>query len=487
MVGTQRKRRDSEGARSRRGPRSATANRRASEVKVRGRKRGGADQAQGETRARNRAILVLGGLGLLNAYVFTCSGLPEVGLQPAAIHRARGPLPPLGDPVEDACTSDPVRIFEGLHDLVMLDGSLRGGQTVHGALLALGVPESEVDKVEGALQPKVDLGLMGGTGAPIRVALDRVGAVHALEIERNEGRLLQACRQGEGFTVRTIEQPLRTDVEVIAFELGRDADLRAAVLRAGEKPELAVRLAEVLAHEIDFLTEARPGDKVQVIVEKRWLGNRFHRYGAVLAVRLRGSVRRATLYRYKPEGREEAYFDEDGESARRSLLRSPIRYFGVDWEARALLAPSVEVARGRLGAAYRLPEGAAIVALGDGTIRAADRTIDDGNFVDLELNDGTMVRYSHLMRFLGPMRSGQRVHQGQTIGLAGHTGRTPHDRLRLELWSETAGVVGSLDPLMLTAKGEHRSNRVGEPIPERQKARFEQDTAPQRQAIARAR
>ena len=424
-------------------------------------------------------------LGLVNAYVFIWrdeSALADLGqLGATSIRGGSGPLPPLGDAPEHACSGDPVRIFDGLDDLVRLEATLSGGYTLRLALLHLGVRSDELDRIESDVRSTVDLSLLGGSGAPVRVAMDRFGGVHALEIELAEGHVLQACRErGEepAFTVRNIQHPLRSDVVVVAFELGRDAELRSAIEAIDEKPELADIVAEHLAHDVDFMNEARPGDTVQVMIEKRWLGRHFHRYGAVMAVRFRGAAARVAYFYYKPEGGEGGYFDREGRRMRRSLLRTPIRYHPVHADARAMLEPSMEVALGRLGAVYRVREGAPVVALGDGEIREVGRTLEQGNYVDVELRDGTIARYAHLLRAVGELEQGVTVRQGQVIGLAGHSGRTPHDRLRLELWVEEDGTMTTIDPMRLTAKGAHRPLVQGEPIPERQLERFRSDTAP---------
>ena len=445
-----------------------------------------------QRKVRNRTILAMLALALINAYVFVWKDGSVFGglgsLQATAMTKKPGPLPPMANPPEHACGGDEVRIFDGLESLIHLETSLGGGTTLRLALLGLGVPGSEIDRLEADVRSNVDLGLLGASGAPLRIAVDRDGGVHAFEIELAEGHVLQGCRNTEGFAVRNLQHPLRSDVEVLAIDLGSDPDLQAAVVAAGEKPELAQLVADTLASDIDFLTETRPHDQLEVMVEKRWLGRRFHRYGALLAVRFRGAARRVAFYRYKPEGAAPGFFDADGDPMRRVLLRSPVRYFSVDSEARGMLPASVEVVEGRIGAVYRLPEGAPIVAMGDGKIRDASRTTKEGNFIDIELTDGTVVRYCHLMRFIGELEQGMAVKQGQVVALAGHTGRTPHDRLRLEMWAPGKdGVMATVDPLRPTGEGERRPDRAGASVPEAQLPAFREDTAPQRRALRLAR
>lgn len=483
LLGTRKRRRPT----ARRTAGAATRNRKV-EGAGRARARTPADPA--ERRARNRTVLALAVLAAINGYVFFGRG--DNGLAAlatmggAAIEDRSGPLPAHAAAPASACGGDPVRVFEGLETLISLSTTLSGGYTLRLGLLQLGITSEEIDGIEAGIRSHVDLSLLGGSGAPLRLAMDRQGTVHALEIELAEGHILQACRGNAGaepFEVRNIQHPLRTDVEVVTLEIGGDADLSKAVVEAQEKPELADIVARTLAHDVDFLTEARPGDRIAVMIEKRWLGRRFHRYGQVLAIRFVGSAARLAYFRYKPEAAPAGHFDGDGEPMRRALLRTPVGYFAVDPEARGLLAPSIEVVQGRVGAVYRLPEGAPIVALGDGVVLGIDENDTDGRSMELQFDDGTIARYSHLMRVIGEPKAGTRVTQGQVVALAGHSGRTASDRLRLELRTDEA----PLDPLRTLGRDAARPARVGAPIPAATRKRFDDDIAPWARALKLAR
>ncbi|HEY8378169.1 MAG TPA: hypothetical protein VIK91_16855, partial [Nannocystis sp.] len=288
-----------------------------------------------ERKTRNRTILLLAVLALVNAYVFVWhkgTSVLELGTPRAAAivdgdERSHGPLGAFADPPESACGGDPVRVFEGLHDQIHQETALDRGRTLRLALLDLGVAAPEIDALEAALRPTIDLGLLTGTSAPVRLASDRHGTILALEIEQAEGRLLQACRQapklgprregvppadGDHFTVRAIQHPPVSDVVAVHLELGALADLRAAVVEVGERPELADRIAAVLAHDIDLVADARPRDRIDVVIERRFLGKQFHRYGSLLAVRFRGEAGRFLAFRYQSPGGQVAYYDAEG-------------------------------------------------------------------------------------------------------------------------------------------------------------------------------
>lgn len=441
----------------------------------------------GERKARNRSVLFVAVLALLNAWVFLSDDgglMSRMGELPGAVvGGGKGPLDAHADAPEQACGGHPVRIFDGLEDLVQLETALNGGRTLRLALLELGLDGPRIDPIEAAVRRHMDLGLVAGSGAPLRIATDRFGTVHALEIELSEGQLVQACRREGILEVRNIQHPMRSDVSIVALELGRHADLRAAVLAADEAPELARFVAETLAQDVDFAVEARPEDTVQIMLEKRWLGRHFHRYGTILGVRYIGAAGRIAYFRYKPEAGSPGMFDMRGKSMRRRYLRSPIGYHRVNPDARALEEPRIEHVKSRIGLVYRVPEGTPVVALSDGVIRLAQEKGADGLTLEITADDGSVVRYANLMRFIGPLEPGRRVRQGQTVALAGHSGMTAHDRVRLELHDAEGNLI---DPMLLTAKGARRPRRVGKPIPEALMKRFVADVKPWAKALRRA-
>ncbi|MCY1054429.1 M23 family metallopeptidase [Nannocystis sp. SCPEA4] len=444
-----------------------------------------------ERKTRNRTVALLMLLAVVNLYVFVWregTSVLELGAPRAAAivehdERGHGPLGAFAETPESACNGDPVRIFEGLQDQIHQATTLDKGRTLRLALLELGVAATEIDALEAALRPTIDLGLVAGTGAPLRLASDRHGAILALEIEQSEGRLLQACRNGNGMTVRAIQHPPVSDVVAVHLELGRDADLRAAVVEAGERPELADRIAAALAFEVDLVADARPRDRIDLVIERRFLGKQFHRYGSLLAVRFRGEAGRFVAFRFQTGNGQAAYFDAEGKPIRRTLLRSPLAFHALQPGARAMMPPSVEVVAGRSGALYRRPEGAPVVALGDGVVRNLGEQGDAGLVLELAHEDGTVARYAHLSRIIGDLRPGQPVRQGDLVALAGHSGKTATDRVRLELWREEHGDAAVLDPLLLAAGGDRRPAVVGAPLKGTTLERFKLEITPWQKAL----
>jgi murein DD-endopeptidase MepM/ murein hydrolase activator NlpD len=439
-----------------------------------------------EFKARNRTILLLLVLAFVNAWIFVWredGGLDSFEAKAAVIGADGSSEYGFAAPLDDACGGDPVSIFANLDDRLRLETKLSEGRTLRLALLELGLTPAVVDEVEAEIRTTMDLGMLTGSGAPVSIAGDREGGLQALEIEVSEGHLIQACRTPAGLEVRNIQHPLRVDVAVIAFELPKNASLLEAVIEAGQTPELARIISETLAGEVDFATEGRAGDHIQVLIEKRHLGRHFHRYGKLLAIRYVGEAGRMAFYRYKPKGGQEGLFDDDGQPMARSLRRTPFAWTPVDPEARATLAPTIEFIDGRMGAVYRRALGSPVVALGSGTIVELGTQADDGLVVELDLGDGRRVRYANLLRVIGERELGDVVEQGDVLALVGQTGKTPVPRLRMELIDRSGA---RLDPMALGERGTARAERVGAAIPDDQRQQFEDDIASWRRAMRKA-
>ncbi|HSW49077.1 MAG TPA: M23 family metallopeptidase, partial [Bryobacteraceae bacterium] len=93
--------------------------------------------------------------------------------------------------------------------------------------------------------------------------------------------------------------------------------------------------------------------------------------------------------------------------------------------------PVLKIVRPHLGTDYAAPSGTPVQAIGAGTVVFAARSGASGNMVKLRHANGYETMYLHLSRIL--VRSGQRVEQGQGIGLVGSTGLStgPHLDFRM--------------------------------------------------------
>lgn len=215
------------------------------------------------------------------------------------------------------------------------------------------------------------------------------------------------------------EVTLRTDVARIAVTVR--SSLYESIQATREDPGLAVLAADVLAWDVDFYQDVRNGDRMRVVVEKVYADDRFVRFGEVLATEYDGEASgRKRLFRYTdPEGKT-SYFDEDGQSARRGFLKSPLKYAHVTSRFGSRRHPLKGYVHTHAAIDYGAPTGTPVWAVGDGSVKGAGWMGACGKGVLLRHRNGLETLYCHLSGIA--VSPGARVGQKQVIGWVGSTG-----------------------------------------------------------------
>jgi murein DD-endopeptidase MepM/ murein hydrolase activator NlpD len=116
-----------------------------------------------------------------------------------------------------------------------------------------------------------------------------------------------------------------------------------------------------------------------------------------------------------------------------AFLRSPLE-FDARISSRFSpnrLHPVLHVNRAHLGTDYAAPTGTPVRSVASGRVVFSALSGGSGNLITIEHNDGYRSQYLHLSRRL--VKVGQRVAQGDRIGLVGSTGLAtgPHLDMRI--------------------------------------------------------
>ncbi len=271
-------------------------------------------------------------------------------------------------------------------------------------------------------------------GNQLAVGRSVLGELREVRYSIDADRVLSIAPSGDDFHSEIETIPSETRVAGVGGEV-RDS-LFQAVTDAGEKPELAMRLAAIFGWDLDFYTDPRPGDTFRVVVEKKELANgELADYGRILAAEYSnaGRVYRAVLF-HDPSGNP-AYYTPEGKSMKKAFLHSPLKFAApiTSHFSYHRFHPILKEYRPHLGIDYGAPTGTPVQTIGDGRVIFAARKGGDGNLVKIQHSNGYVTYYMHLSRIL--VRDGQRVEQGQRIGLVGMTGLAtgPHLDFRIEL------------------------------------------------------
>jgi murein DD-endopeptidase MepM/ murein hydrolase activator NlpD len=196
-----------------------------------------------------------------------------------------------------------------------------------------------------------------------------------------------------------------------------------------------MRLANIFGWDLDFYTDPRPGDTFRVVVEKKKFANGDGVvYGRILAAEYknRGRVYGAVLF-HDPFGNP-AYYTPEGKNMKRAFLHSPLKFAApiTSHFSMARFHPILKTTRAHMGIDYAAPTGTPIQSIGEGRVIFSGPKGGAGNLIQIEHSNGYQTFYMHLSRIL--VHNGERIAQGQIVGLVGMTGLAtgPHLDFRIE-------------------------------------------------------
>jgi murein DD-endopeptidase MepM/ murein hydrolase activator NlpD len=305
-------------------------------------------------------------------------------------------------------------------------GRVAKNKTLAAALSELGLVSEQVTEVVRALKGVFDF-RKSRIGDQVRVAQSE-GKVESVEYRASAVDEWIVAREG-GELVAS-KRPVAIEKSVLTVDLAVDRSLYEAMADAGEDASLAVEIADVFAWDVDFYRDVRKGDRVRVVIEKEFVQGRLLRYGEVLGARYEGrQVGSRRLLHYAPLGGTPTYFDEKGNSAKKSFLKSPLKYVHITSGFGGRINPLSGFQQNHLGVDYAAELGTPVQAVADGTVtQVAHRDPGGGNYLFVRHMNGFETGYLHLSRFAPGIRVGARVHQKQVIAFSGNTGLStgPH-------------------------------------------------------------
>lgn len=201
-----------------------------------------------------------------------------------------------------------------------------------------------------------------------------------------------------------------------------ETSLYDAVSDQNASQMLGSKMAEIFGWEVDFFS-LRRGDHFKAVYDNRYANGEFIGLGDIKAAEFqhKGKVFRAY---YFDNGDREGYFDKNGNSLQKELLKAPFRYSQriSSGFTRNRFHPILRQNRPHYGTDYAAPTGTPVIAVGDGVVIEAQRRGGNGNIVQIRHNSTYTTAYLHLNGFASGIRRGVEVKQGDVIGYVGQTG-----------------------------------------------------------------
>lgn len=341
------------------------------------------------------------------------------------------------------------------------DFRLSGSNTFYQIMSVLNVPGADSRFIAKAARPVYDLRqLKMGTVLRVYTEEDKLSKI---EYRISEFETLLVERDGSiegGYKVSKAELP--HEVRQTRITGAIENSLYEDALKAGADAQAVMNLSDIFAWDIDFASDIRKGDTFSFLGEVLYVEGQPVRTDRILGAEMVNGGKTFTAVYFEGDGEKGSYYNAEGKSLRRSLLKSPLRFRRITSHfSRGRFHPILKKYRPHHGIDYAAPVGTPIESAGSGIVRYAGWKGGYGNFIEIRHNNGYSTAYGHLSRIAKGVRTGAKVSQGDVVGYVGSTGISTGPHLHYEV--RAGGRL--INPLSIKAVADRS-------ITKKEKARF---------------
>jgi len=204
--------------------------------------------------------------------------------------------------------------------------------------------------------------------------------------------------------------------------------------------ELANELAEIYGWTIDFFG-IQKGDHYKVLYEQLVVDQDTFGIGNIYAANFNHMNEDYQAYYFVQDSVGE-FFDEEGNSLRKTFLKAPLRYKRISSKfTNRRYHPVLKIYRPHHGVDYAAAAGTPVHTIGDGVvIKKGYQKRGGGNYIKIKHNSTYSTTYMHLQGFAKGMRVGKHVKQGELIGYVGSTGLATGPHLDFRVYKNGTAI-----------------------------------------------
>ena len=199
-------------------------------------------------------------------------------------------------------------------------------------------------------------------------------------------------------------------------------------------PNIAKEFLHQLSYTIDFQRDVKNGDIIDILYEANFTKNdKIVGEPSLLYGLMHLTDHKLELFKYKLSTGKTDYFDANGKSIRKHLMRTPVQGARLSSKFGVRKHPILGYSKMHRGVDFAAKRGTPIMAAGDGRITFAGRNGSFGRFVEIKHLNNFKTRYAHLYKFSKGIKKGKVVKQGDIIGFVGTSGRSTGPHLHYEV------------------------------------------------------
>lgn len=275
---------------------------------------------------------------------------------------------------------------------------------------------------------------------PRKIATDRKYTVIVEEDSVRKARALVYEPNAIDYVIFRFDDSLFVDVRQRKIDTVENSisgiietNLSETIEKLGITHELTNKFVDIFGWQVDF-QRLQKGDRFKLIYREQQVEGKTVGITQIDAIWFEhfGNVYYAFPF---DQGDGMDYFDDEGKSLRKALLKYPIEFTRISSRyTMNRFHPVQKRWKAHLGTDFAAPTGTPIRTVGDGIVLEAHYKSNNGNFVKIRHNGTYTTQYLHMSRIASAIRPGVKVRQGQTIGYVGSTGLATGPHLCYRFW-----------------------------------------------------
>tara|TARA_Y100001936_G_C16019143_1_gene638395 strand:- start:215 stop:1516 length:1302 start_codon:yes stop_codon:yes gene_type:complete len=309
------------------------------------------------------------------------------------------------------------------------------GDTYESIISNIGITSVDKKTFLKSIKQKKDLKILG-INQKFQFKIDKLNSNKLIEfkIETDKKNQILFTRNAEDqkFTHKTLKKNLRKEINYKESVISNS--LYTSAVDIGIKPNIIIEFARLYGFQVDFQRDIWKDDSFQIIFEE-FVDNNGNVIdtGNIIFANLNLRDTDLQLYRYEYEKNKYDFFDENGKSIKKTLMKTPINGARLSSPFGKRKHPILGYNKLHTGTDFAAPMGTPIMASGDGIVTRARWCGGGGNCVKIKHNSTYQTVYAHMSKFAKGIKKGARVKQGQIIGYVGSTGLSTGPHLHYEV------------------------------------------------------
>lgn len=270
------------------------------------------------------------------------------------------------------------------------------------------------------------------SGEVVRFSIFDESGAHKVTVTRNAtGEYVPSITRGEDRVVLEL-LPDRDQAQDNSLY----ASIHATVASQGVPADTIMQIMRIHAYTTDFRQRVRAGDSVEFFFDMTGEDKGIDGdIGELLATTISAGSDSHKFYRFTTSDGTTDFYDAEGSTSRKFLMRRPVRGEDVRLTSGFGLRrhPLLMTAKMHYGVDWAAAPGTPIMAAGNGVIEEVGPKGEYGNYIRIRHANGYKTAYGHMQRFASGVGVGVRVMQGQVIGYVGSTGLSSGPHLHFEV------------------------------------------------------